>query len=208
MKQLVLALVIMLIGCAPILPPSGITDLPPSEVDYYNGVLSPAYDGDNSIKGVQAIDIELWRLEIFGLVEVPLILDYQQVLDRQHYARQVTLHCVDGWSVDFYWQGVLIPDLLAEAGVLEEAAVVIFHAHDGYTTSIPLTEVVERQMLLAHMANGSVLTPRWGFPFTVVAQDKLGYKWARWVTGIELSSDLNYKGFWEQRGFNNDADIY
>jgi DMSO/TMAO reductase YedYZ molybdopterin-dependent catalytic subunit len=103
--------------------------------------------------------------------------------------------------------GRLITDLLEQAGILEDAVVVIFHAEDGYTTSIPLTEVMDRQMLLAHRANGEVLTPRWGFPFIVVAQDKLGYKWARWVTGIELSSDLDYKGFWEQRGYDNEADI-
>jgi len=45
-----------------------------------------------------------------------------------------------------------------------------------------------------------------GFPFVVAAESKWGYKWAKWVTRIELSTDPDYKGFWEQRGYNNDGD--
>jgi DMSO/TMAO reductase YedYZ molybdopterin-dependent catalytic subunit len=41
----------------------------------------------------------------------------------------------------------------------------------------------------------------------VVAEDKFGYKWARWVTRIELTDDEDYEGYWESRGFSNDADI-
>jgi DMSO/TMAO reductase YedYZ molybdopterin-dependent catalytic subunit len=46
-----------------------------------------------------------------------------------------------------------------------------------------------------------------GYPFIVVAEEKLGYKWARWVTRIELSEDPDYQGYWEQRGYDNTADI-
>ena len=53
--------------------------------------------------------------------------------------------------------------------------------------------------------NGQEIPPERGFPFQVVAEDRFGYKWAKWVTGIEVSDDENYRGYWEQRGYDNDA---
>ncbi len=55
--------------------------------------------------------------------------------------------------------------------------------------------------------NGVVLPPERGFPFQLVAEDKLGYKWAKWIDRIELSDNADYKGYWEQRGYDNDADF-
>ena len=49
--------------------------------------------------------------------------------------------------------------------------------------------------------------PERGYPFQVVAEDKLGYKWAKWVTGIEVSNDADYRGYWESRGYDNDAAV-
>jgi DMSO/TMAO reductase YedYZ molybdopterin-dependent catalytic subunit len=46
-----------------------------------------------------------------------------------------------------------------------------------------------------------------GFPFQVVAQSKFGYKWAKWIDRIELSSDTDFKGYWESRGYSNNADV-
>lgn len=61
--------------------------------------------------------------------------------------------------------------------------------------------------MLAYSSNGITLPPSMGFPFIVVAEDKLGYKWARWVKEIELSDDPTYNGFWESNGFPNEADV-
>lgn len=61
--------------------------------------------------------------------------------------------------------------------------------------------------MLAYSANGETLPASMGFSFIVVAEDKLGYKWVRWVNEIELSSDKNYKGYWEKRGYSNDATV-
>jgi len=54
--------------------------------------------------------------------------------------------------------------------------------------------------------NGVVLPPERGFPFQLVAESKWGYKWIKWVHEIELSDDVDYKGYWEQQGFSNEAD--
>jgi DMSO/TMAO reductase YedYZ molybdopterin-dependent catalytic subunit len=105
------------------------------------------------------------------------------------------------------WEGTKINDLLQQADVLPAARVVIFHAYDGYTTSLPLQYLKEKDLLLAYKINGVVLPPDRGFPFQLVAEDKWGYKWIKWITRIELSDDENYKGYWERSGYSNDGSL-
>jgi DMSO/TMAO reductase YedYZ molybdopterin-dependent catalytic subunit len=62
-------------------------------------------------------------------------------------------------------------------------------------------------MLLAYRVNNADLIARNGYPFQLAAEDKLGYKWCKWVVRIELSTDPNYQGFWERQGFGNDAEV-
>ena len=162
---------------------------------------------DNSIKGTQQIDIEAYKLTIDGLVDMPLALTYDEVLSHQSYTKLVTLNCVEGWSVDILWEGILLKDLFAEAGVQSDAVTVIFHSEDGYTTSLPLQTILDKNIMIAYNMNGLELPAELGFPFQLVAEEKLGYKWAKWITRIELSSDANYKGYWEQRGYSNEADV-
>ena len=162
---------------------------------------------ENSIKGPQYINTDVYTLTIDGLVEQPNSLTYDEVLDNQKYTKVVTLHCVEGWSVDILWEGVLLADLFKAVDVQKSADTVIFYSEDGYSTALPLRTIMDRQLMIAYKMNGVVLPPERGFPFQLVAEDKLGYKWIKWITRIELSDDANYKGYWEQRGFDNEADI-
>jgi len=179
------------------------------EIEEYQGArLDPAVGpGDNSISGVQHVDMEGYRLDIDGLVEAPTSLTYDQVKALTAYERRITLHCVTGWDATVLWKGALLTDLIAAAGAKPEAVTAIFSAVDGYTTSLPLSEIRDRQLILAHQANGLDLPPELGYPFIVVAEDKYGYKWARWVNRITLSDDKDYLGYWEQRGYSNDAGV-
>lgn len=209
-----LVVVLLLAGCG--ISTSGdaekssIEELAKVEVTEYEGkdLSSIADFRENSIKGPQYIDRDTYRLEIDGLVEKPAEWTYEEVLGNKHYKKRVTLNCVEGWRVDILWEGILLKDLFATVDVKASANTVIFHSEDGYTTSLPLQTIMEKNMLLAYKMNDVVLPPERGFPFQLVAEDKLGYKWAKWITRIELSDDVNYKGYWEERGFNNDADIY
>jgi len=179
------------------------------EITEYKGArLDPAIGPrDNSISGVQQVDIHTYTLAIDGLVDSPQTLTYDQVKALDAYERMITLHCVEGWDATVLWKGVLLEDLMNLAGVKPEAVTVIFSAVDGYTTSLPLATIREKQLILAYQANGLDLPPEMGYPFIVVAEDKLGYKWARWVNRITLSDDPNYLGYWEQRGYTNSADV-
>lgn len=184
-------------------------DLGQVEVREYEGEdLSSADDfRENSIKGPQDVDIEGYRLAVFGRVETPDNLTYAGVLGRQKYSKVVTLDCVEGWSVTILWEGVLLSDLIDEARATPDADTVIFHAADGYTTSLPLDYIRNNDIILAYKMNNQTLSPERGFPFQVVAEDKWGYKWAKWVTGIELGNDSSYEGYWESRGYSNDGDV-
>jgi len=202
-------LLTLLAGCAGGTP-SGGRDLSAVQIKEYQGErLSDLGDfHENSIKGPQRVDIGSYRLKVTGLVEKTLTYSYAEVLSgHRSYTKLVTLDCVEGWSVNILWEGLLVSDIIEPAGVSPAANTVIFHAYDGYTTSLPLDYIREKNITLAYKINGVELPPERGFPFQLVAEDKWGYKWIKWVTEIELSDDPNYKGYWERAGYSNDADL-
>jgi DMSO/TMAO reductase YedYZ molybdopterin-dependent catalytic subunit len=189
---------------------SGPQELASVEIREYEGVdLSSINDFmENSIKGPQNIDVHSYGLEITGLVANSASYTYDEILDRfPHNRKVVTLYCVEGWSATILWEGVLLKDLLAQAEPLESARVVIFHAYDGYTTSLPIDYIMNDNILMAYKMNDVVLPPERGFPFQLVAESKWGYKWIKWITEIELSDDASYRGYWESRGYSNSADL-
>lgn len=163
---------------------------------------------ENSIKGPVQVDITSFRLRINGLVNTPREFTYSEALAKfKSDKRVVPLFCVEGWDVNILWEGIHIKDILADSGIKPNARIVIFHSADGYTTSLPLDYILQKDILLAHHMNGITLPVDRGYPFAVVAEDKWGYKWAKWVTRIELSDNANYRGFWEKRGYNNKGDV-
>ena len=176
--------------------------------DYHGERLSSVNDfRENSIKGPQNINISTYRLGITGLVNNPENLTYEEVLGLPQYHKVVTLHCVEGWDATVLWEGPKVYDLIRLAGPSPSANTVIFYAADGYSTSMPLDYVRDRQILLAARMNNVTLPVERGYPFQLVAEDKWGYKWIRWVTRIELSDNPAYRGYWESRGYSNTGDI-
>jgi DMSO/TMAO reductase YedYZ molybdopterin-dependent catalytic subunit len=162
---------------------------------------------ENSIKGPQPVDLKAYRLEVGGLVDRPLSLSYDEVLARPAESRVIVIHCVEGWDVKVLWEGVPLASLIDAAGPATSANTVIFRSVDGYTTSLPLAYIRQKNVLLAFKMNGLTLPEERGFPFEVAAEGKWGYKWARWVASIELSDDPNFRGFWERMGYNNNGDF-
>jgi DMSO/TMAO reductase YedYZ molybdopterin-dependent catalytic subunit len=186
------------------------TDLGPVEIRQFQGKKLTDFGKlrDNSISGPVAVDTATYRLVVDGLVARPLKLRYTQVLGFPRYQKLITLYCVEGWNATGLWEGIRIRDLLDSAKVKPGATTLIFHAADGeYTTSLPLKLALGRDMLLAHKINNAALDAKTGFPFMLAAEDRLGYKWIKWLQRIEVSSDSAYQGFWEKRGYDNKADI-
>jgi len=204
------ALLVVAGGCGVGVATGGPEGLEAVEVREYQGINLSSVDDfrENSIKGPQDVDTEGYQLEITGLVENPQSYTYDEVIgNHQNYEKVLTLNCVEGWSVTILWEGVLLSELLAEPSPLSTARVVIFHAYDGYTTSLPLDYIMDNDIIMAYKMNGVILPAERGFPFQLVAESKWGYKWIRWITEIELSDDVDYRGYWESRGFSNTADV-
>jgi DMSO/TMAO reductase YedYZ molybdopterin-dependent catalytic subunit len=178
-----------------------------NEIRDYQGVrLDPAIGpSDNSISGVRHVDINNYQLSITGLVSKPVVLTYDEVLKLTAVERLITLHCVTGWQATILWRGVQLSEIFNLATIKPEANTVIFLCADGYTTSMPISTIIDNKLIMAYSSNGLPLPDEMGFPFIVVAEDKFGYKWARWVNQIQLSADSNYKGYWESRGYDNEA---
>jgi len=191
-----------------LLPPVTIP-LDSVEVTSYQGQqLSSVNDfHENSIKGPQYVNITSYHLEVDGLVANPQNYTYDQVKDFQSYQKVVKLDCVEGWSVNILWQGVLVKDILNDAKPLPQANTVIFYAVDGYSTSFPLEYLQNNQILMAYKMNNATLPPERGFPFQLVAESKWGYKWIKWINRIELSDNPNYQGYWESRGYSTSGNL-
>ena len=163
---------------------------------------------DVAIDGTQYINQTTYRLTVTGLVNNTLQYTYDDVVNNfQSYQQVGKLLCVEGWSVTMLWQGVLINDLLKEAGASPNATTLIFYASDGYTTALPLDYVVQNNLILAYKVNNVTLPAAAGFPLMLIAQNQYGYKWIKWVTKIDVSNDSSYLGYWESRGYPNNATV-
>jgi DMSO/TMAO reductase YedYZ molybdopterin-dependent catalytic subunit len=198
---------LLLVSCGEeYVPPAGEV-----EATEFQGVeLTPMrLQGNNALAGTQSIDRESYVLTVNGLTDNAVTLGYQDLLDLPQQSRLITLHCVEGWEFVAKVTGPTMASIFALAGVKAEADTVIFYTTDvpeGYT-SLELAYIQSQDIMLALKINDLTLPPSRGFPFQVVAVGKYGYKWAKWVTRIELSTDTAFRGYWESRGFNNNADI-
>ena len=161
---------------------------------------------NNGIKGTQHIDQETYELSIYGMVDTPVNLSYDQLLAYPSVSRFVRMDCVEGWGFDAKWTGVTLNTLFNETGVNSSATTVIFYSADGYSTSLELDYLVDNDIMLAYELNDITLPADRGFPLQLVAEDKYGYKWAKWITGIEVTGEP-YKGYWESVGYSNNADV-
>ena len=164
---------------------------------------------NNAIAGTQFIDKDSYVLVVDGLVETPLKLTYHQILTYPQDNYVMDLNCVEGWKFTAKWTGPQLDVILADAGLKADAKIVIFHTKDvpeGYS-SLDLNYISDNSIILGMKLNDITLPQARGFPFQVVAKSKFGYKWAKWVTRIEVSSNTVFRGYWESRGYNNDADV-
>lgn len=199
-----MAVAVLAAGCTAAGPRPG-GALPSAEVLQYQGQRLDSVNAfrENSIKGPQNVDIAKYQLTVGGLVAAPATYTYDEVVSKETtYTKVVRLDCVEGWSVTILWEGVLLSDIIDKSGPAAEATTVVFTGVDGYTTSLPLSFIRDRKILLAYKMNDIVIPPERGYPFMVAAEDHWGYKWAKWVTKIELSNDPKYLGYWEQRGYS------
>jgi DMSO/TMAO reductase YedYZ molybdopterin-dependent catalytic subunit len=179
-------------------------------VEYQGQKLTPLQDQrNNALEGTQHIDREAYRLSVDGLVDKKLNLTYSDLESLPQVSQLNTLDCVEGWNFIAKWSGPRLTDIFKLAGIQPDAKIVIFHTTDvpeGYS-SLDVSYIQAGDIIIALKINDLTLPDERGFPFQVVAQSKFGYKWAKWITRIELSSDTAFRGYWEQVGYSNQGDV-
>jgi DMSO/TMAO reductase YedYZ molybdopterin-dependent catalytic subunit len=203
---IVTMLVLTLVGCRqPFTPPPGETEA----TEYFGVKLTPiSAQRNNALAGTQVINKDTYTLTVDGLVNKTLTLTYGDLQAYPQVSKLATLPCVEGWSFIAKWTGPALASILDDAGVKPEAKILIFYTADsasGYT-SLDLSYIRDKNVIIALRLNDITLPQDRGFPFQVVAEGKLGYKWAKWVTRIEVSDNENFRGYWESRGYSNSAD--
>jgi DMSO/TMAO reductase YedYZ molybdopterin-dependent catalytic subunit len=178
--------------------------------EFMDHALTPiSQQNNNALAGTQYIDKATYTLTVDGLVDHPLSLSYADLEAYPQISQLMDLNCVEGWNFTAKWTGPALSAIFADASVKPEAKIVIFYTADvpeGYS-SLDLSYIYDNNIIIALKDNDITLSPERGFPFQVVAMSKFGYKWAKWVTRIELSDNTSFRGFWESYGYNNNADV-
>jgi DMSO/TMAO reductase YedYZ molybdopterin-dependent catalytic subunit len=156
---------------------------------------------------IPRIDPAVYRLTIDGAVERPVAYTLADLRALPRVEQVSDFHCVTGWSVDgVRWTGVRFRDLLAEAGIRPDARALRFVSDEvPYDDTLTLSHAFAPDALLALDMNGEPLTEPHGFPVRVVMPRMYGYKNVKWVTRIEVQKTLDHVGYWEQRGYDEDA---
>jgi len=129
---------------------------------------------------------------------------WPQFLDLPTESPTVDLHCVTKWSkLGTSWQGVPVAALLAEVETAAEFAMV--HSYGGYTTNVPVTDLLDGKSWVVHRYDGADLRPEHGGPARLLVPHLYLWKSAKWVRGIELMV-RDEPGFWEGVGYHNYGD--
>jgi DMSO/TMAO reductase YedYZ molybdopterin-dependent catalytic subunit len=118
------------------------------------------------------------------------------------------IHCVTTWSkFDTRWGGVLIDDLLADAGVEAPTPYVLASSHDGYSTNVPLADLTNGKAMLALRYDGKPIEPDHGGPARLLVPHLYFWKSAKWITGLQFTG-RDEPGFWELRGYHMYGDPF
>jgi DMSO/TMAO reductase YedYZ molybdopterin-dependent catalytic subunit len=145
---------------------------------------------------------QTWDFRVFGLVETPLRLSWQEFSSLPQSDVLADMHCVTRWSrFDNHWGGVLATELMRGVKLRPEARHVMVHAEQGYTSNLPLVDFLRPTTIFALRHDGEPLAPEHGYPLRLVVTHLYAWKSVKWVRGIELI-DRELPGFWEENGYH------
>ena len=157
---------------------------------------------------VPRTDLATWDLKVWGEVEEPLTLTWDELTALPATDVTMDIHCVTRWSrFETSFRGVHWRELAALVKPRASARFVVAHAEQGFTANVPLEFLADEQALVAYEAEGEPLTPDHGWPLRLVVPRKYFWKSAKWLRGLELRAS-DQPGFWERYGYHNEADYW
>ena len=152
------------------------------------------------------IPLDRWSFSIDGLVDQPIAWSWDEFQALPARDWTVDISCVTKWTkLDMRWRGVSVDTLLEHVEIDPKAAFVIGHSHGGYTTNLPLADVLNGQAFVAYEYDGKPLAPDHGGPARLVVPSRYFWKSAKWVRGLRLQAS-DEPGFWESLGYHNRGD--
>jgi DMSO/TMAO reductase YedYZ molybdopterin-dependent catalytic subunit len=155
---------------------------------------------------VPRVDLSRWDLRVWGDVDSPFDLSWDQFKALPRKTVSTDIHCVTRWSkLGTTWEGVAIQEILSRAQLRPSARFVLVHAEQGYTTNLPLEVLDDDDVLLADLFDSKALEPEHGWPLRLFVPKRYFWKSAKWVRGLEFL-DHDVPGFWERYGYHNEAD--
>jgi DMSO/TMAO reductase YedYZ molybdopterin-dependent catalytic subunit len=159
------------------------------------------------------VDASSWSLMADGLVNSPRSYSLQDIQSFPQVSQYSTFECVSNkvngnLISNAKWGGVKISDILANAGGVQPGAnYVVFYSVDGYSVGIPLAKAMMDDSLLAYNMNDQQLPVQHGYPLRAVIPGLYGMMSAKWVKRMSVIGSV-YDGYWQTRGWTNDARIY
>lgn len=158
------------------------------------------------IGDIPQVSVETWRLEVYGEVETPKVFSFDDLGRMPKVVVVSDFHCVEGWSLlDSKWEGTPFKAIVDVVKPKATAKYVSFECYDGYTTSLPLSEVLKENVILAYKLNDKPLPLERGGPVRLVVPHKYAYKSPMWLRKAKFSSAREL-GYWEKRGYSDTAD--
>lgn len=156
--------------------------------------------------GIPSIDLATWKFSVIGLVEEEVHFTWEEFMALPQTTLQTDIHCVTHWSkFDNDWTGVRLTDLMRHTKPKPQAKHVMAHSFGGYTTNIPLAELLDVDVILAHQHNGEPLAKEHGWPMRLVVPKLYFWKSAKWTRGLVFMEDEK-PGFWEMYGYHIHGD--
>jgi DMSO/TMAO reductase YedYZ molybdopterin-dependent catalytic subunit len=150
--------------------------------------------------------LDRWTFTIDGLVKETVSWTWQEFLQLPSQEFVVDIHCVTTWTkLDTRWQGVSLDTLFEQVDLDRTAMYLLAYCDGGYTTNLPLAEVVSGQAFVAYNYDGKPLAPEHGGPARLVVPHLYFWKSAKWIRGLRLI-EHDRRGFWESFGYNNHGD--
>jgi DMSO/TMAO reductase YedYZ molybdopterin-dependent catalytic subunit len=157
---------------------------------------------------VPTVDLASWDFRVWGEVEAPIRLSWDELRALPSVEITRDIHCVTRWSrFDTTFRGVHWSELARLVSPRATARFVVAHAEHDYTANVPLDALEDEGALIAYEADGAPLTPDHGWPLRLVIPSRYFWKSAKWLRGIELVAH-DRPGFWERLGYHNNADFW
>lgn len=151
-------------------------------------------------------DMNKWTFRVFGEVEQEFTWTFQDILALPKTELVSDVHCVTHWSrYNNKWGGVHINEVMKHIKPKAGTMVVMAHADPGYTTNVPLENLIDADVLLAYEHDGRPLEPDHGGPLRLVVPKLYFWKSAKWLRGFQFLN-MDAPGFWEMYGYHMRGD--